>query len=377
MPGTPGPRPGRRRPRGAPPVIISRYLVRALSRPLLATLGTLVALFASYSAGVFLADAVAGLMPLDAVAALIGLKVLISLEVLIPASLYISVMLSFAKLGGESEFVAMFALRMTPATMARAVLMLSGCLALAVAGLSLVVRPWAYQRLHALTDQAAALLDVDAMAAGSFYVGQHGARVIFLGARDGEGSPARDVFIRVRHHDRTEIISARGADAVPRADGRAGSEVYLRDAHIYETDRDDGRPDEALEARGIVVNPGGRDPDPPGYSAVAASTAHLLASRSPEDVAELQWRLSTPLSTLLLGLMGIPLSRSRPRQGRGSKLGAAFFVYFGYYLLCTSARTWVQHGAIGRFPGIWWAPALLGAFLLATTCRPRLGRAGR
>ncbi len=366
-----------RRPRGRSSLIISRYLVRALSRPLLATLGILVALFASYSAGAFLADAVAGLLPLDAVAALIGLKVLISLEVLIPASLYISVMLSFAKLYGESEFVAMFALRMTPATMTRAVLMLSGCLALAVAGLSLVVRPWAYQRLHAMTDQAAALLDVDAMAAGSFYVGQGGARVIYLGARDGEGSPARDVFIRVRHHDRTEIISARGADAVPRPEAAGGPEVYLRDAHVYELDRDDGRPDEALESQGIVVNPGVHDPDPPGYSAVAASTAHLIRSGTPEDIAELQWRLSTPLSTLLLGLMGIPLSRTRPRQGRGSKLGVAFFVYFGYYLLCTSARTWVQHGAIGRFPGIWWAPLLLGLFLLATVYRPGFGLAGR
>ena len=364
-----------RPPVGAPALIISRYLVRELSRPLLATLGILVALFASYSAGVLLSDAVAGLLPLDAVAALIGLKVLISLEVLIPASLYISVMLSFAKLYGESEFVAMFALRMTPGTMTRAVLLLSGSLALAVAGLSLAVRPWAYRKLHAMTDQAAALLDVDAMTAGSFYVGQHGSRVVYLGARDADGSTARDVFIRVRHHDRTEIISARGADAVPRPGG-GGSEVYLRDAHIYEIERSDGRPDEAIDARGIVVNPGNRDPDPPGYSAVAASTAHLVASGTPEDIAELQWRLSTPLSTLLLGLMGIPLSRSSPRQGRGSRLGVAFFVYFGYYLLCTSARTWVQHGAIGRFPGIWWAPLLLGLFLLAAVWRPGLAARG-
>ena len=233
-------------PPGPPPLIIRRYLVRELSRPLLATLGILVALFASYSTGALLTQAVAGLLPLDAVAALVGLKVLISLEVLIPAALYVSVMLSFAKLTGDAEFTAMFALRMTPATLMRAVLAVSATLALAVATLSLAVRPWAYQRLHAMTDQAAALLDVDAMAAGSFYVGQHGARVVFLGARDARGGGARDVFIRIRHHDRTEIVSARGADATPRPDG--GSEVTLRDAHIYEIDRPDSRPDEAIEA---------------------------------------------------------------------------------------------------------------------------------
>ena len=358
-------------------MIISRYLVRELSRPLAATLGILVALFASYSATGFLSDAVDGLLPAGAIAELIGLKLLISLEVLIPASLYISVMLSFARLYGESEFVAMFALRMTPGTMMRAVLALSACLALAVAGLSLAVRPWAYQKLHAISDQAAALLDVDAMAAGSFYVGQHGTRVIYLGRRDGVGSPARDVFAKIRHHDHTEIISARDAYALPRAAAGGGSEVYLRDAHIYEIDRDRGLPDEIVQAQGVVMNPGIRDGEPPGYSAVAASTAHLVASGSAEDIAELQWRLSTPLSTLLLGLMGIPLSRIRPRQGRHSKLGVAFFVYFGYYLLCTSARTWVQHGAVGRFPGIWWAPLLLTVFLLGTAYRPRFDFASR
>ena len=356
-------------------MIISRYLVRELSRPLLATLGVLVVLFASYSAAGFLSDAAQGLLPMDAIAELVGLKLLISLEVLIPASLYLSVMLSFARLYGESEFIAMFALRMTPGTMTRAVLALSACLALAVAGLSLVVRPWAYQRLHAISDQAAILLDVDRMAAGTFYVGQHGARVIYLGRRDGDGPTAGDVFARIRRRDRTEIISARDATALPRADG--GSEIELRDAHVYEIERDGGRPDEVVEARAMALGPELRDADPPGYSAVAASTAHLVASGTPEDIAELQWRLSTPLSTLLLGLMGMPLSRVRPRQGRHSKLGVAFFVYFGYYLLCTSARTWVQHGAIGRFPGIWWAPFLLTLFLLGTAYRPRLDFAGK
>ena len=72
--------------------------------------------------------------------------------------------------------------------------------------------------------------------------------------------------------------------------------------------------------------------------------------------------------------MGMPLSRMRPREGRGARIGTAFLVYFGYYLLCTSARTWVQHGAIGRFPGIWWAPLALSLLLLASFARPGLAR---
>jgi lipopolysaccharide export system permease protein len=110
-------------------LIINWYLIREISKPLAAILGIFVTLFASYSADGFLSDAVNGLLPTDTIAELIGLKVLISLEVLIPISLYISVVLSFGKLYRDSEFTAMFALRVTPARVMGAVLALSwpGC----------------------------------------------------------------------------------------------------------------------------------------------------------------------------------------------------------------------------------------------------------
>ena len=347
-------------------------------KPLGIILAILLALFASYSASGFLSDAVDGLLPVGSIAELIGLKVLISLEVLIPASLYISVMLSFARLYSESEFAAMFALRLTPATMMRAVLTLSAYLALVVGVLSLIVRPWAYERLHELSSRAGTLLDVNAMEPGSFYVGRDGTRVIFLAHRDGPDAPARDVFVKLRHSDRTEIIHARDAYKVARTGSDRDPEVYMSDAYVYEIDREGGQPDQAVHANGLTVFPQGRDSEPPGYSAVAASSVHLAASGSAEDTAELQWRLSTPLSTLLLGMLGIPLSRTRPRQGKYSRFGTALVVYFGYYLLCTSARTWVQHGVMPRFPGIWWAPGLLALLLLTTTYGPKLAlRRGR
>ncbi len=357
-------------------LIISRYLLRELSRPLVVILGILVALFASYTAAGFLSNAVDGLLPPGLIAELIVLKVLISLEVLIPASLYVSVLLSLARLHGDSEFAAMSAIRVQPATLIRAVLAISGALAVVVAGLSLVVRPFAYARLHALSEHAATLLDVDAMEAGSFYVSEAGDRVIFLGHRNGPGS-ARDVFIRLRRPDGTQIVHARLADRMLQRALAGGSDVFLTDARVYKIDRGPGRPDEVMEAQGLVIDPNDQSDAPPGYSAVAASTPLLARSTSLPDVAELQWRLSTPLSTLLLGLLAIPLSRTRPRHHRNSRLGIAMLVYFGYYLLCTSARTWVQHGDVGRFPGIWWAPVLLALFIIAATWRPGLVLAGR
>ena len=353
-------------------MIINRYLVGEIVKPLTIVFGVLVALFASYSVNSFLADAVNGLLPAGAIAELTALKVLIALEVLIPASLYVAVLVSFARLYGDSEFTAMFALSVTPGIIMRTVLGLAACLALVVGGLSLFIRPWAYHRLHVLSSRAGSLLDVDAMRAGSFYVDQNGARVIFLAHREGARTPARNIFVKLRHSDRTEIISAKLAYAVPNPARNTGSEISLNDAYLYEIDHANKQGDEMLQAQGIVVDPDSRDVEPPAYSAVAASSARIARSGATEDIAEFQWRLSTPLSTLLLGMLGVPLARTRPRENRYSRFAVAILTYFGYYLLFTSARTWVQHGAISKVPGIWWVPALLSLVVLTAIYLPTI-----
>ncbi|MDE1147191.1 MAG: LPS export ABC transporter permease LptF [Azospirillaceae bacterium] len=351
-------------------MIIERYLIREIAKPLAAVLGILVALFAGYSTASLLSDAVNGLLPTGAIAELIGLKLLIALEVLVPISLYISVVMSFGKLYGDSEFTAMYALNISPAIVLRSVFLLSAALATVVLLVSLFIRPWAYEKSHDISRRAQLSMNVDAMESGTFYISQHGNRVIFFPNRQGLGGPAQDVFIQLQHPKRTDIILARTARALPqKPDG--GSNVRLDDAHVYFLGRDNEVADRMMDVKNITLDPSNRNITPQEYSATGISSALLAASDHADDIAEFQWRLSTPLSTLLLGMLGVPLSRVRPRQGgKYANFGTAILVYSGYYLLCTSARTWVQHGTIGATPGIWWAPALLAMLLITAIYWP-------
>ncbi|MDZ7643935.1 MAG: LPS export ABC transporter permease LptG [Woeseiaceae bacterium] len=56
----------------------------------------------------------------------------------------------------------------------------------------------------------------------------------------------------------------------------------------------------------------------------AMATLALLGSGNPEQVAELHWRLGVPLSTLILAILAVPLSRSQPRQGRYGRIATGF-----------------------------------------------------
>ncbi|HTQ70583.1 MAG TPA: LPS export ABC transporter permease LptF [Acidocella sp.] len=350
-----------------------RYLTREIARPFAAILGILVLLFAGYSLAGILSDAVNGLLPMGAIAALTSLKTLISLDVLIPISLFIAVLAGFGRLQADSEITAMLALGIGPRQLLRPVLGLALGMAICVACLSLFVRPWAYATSHDIARRAAVMLNVNAMEAGTFYASPDGARVIFLGNRAGPHAQARNVFVAQRDGNHIEVIFAGSATpATAGADGRRS--VHLSDAHVYEFDRDAPGSDQSLEAAGLNVDPDGTIPGAAGYSPVAAGTARLLASRNPADIAERQWRFSTGLSTLLLAVLGAILSRGRPRQSRFAKFGPAILAYSAYYLLCTTARTWVEHGDVGRFPGLWWAPAALAIAMALIWYVPALRR---
>jgi lipopolysaccharide export system permease protein len=97
-------------------------------------------------------------------------------------------------------------------------------------------------------------------------------------------------------------------------------------------------------------------------------TRALLASSDPADRAELHWRMSSPVSLLVLGLLAVPLSRSSPRAGRYSRLGVGLLIYIIYSNALSIARVWVERGHVAEWIGMWWVHAIaacVGLLLLA------------
>ncbi len=353
--------------------IIHRYVLLEIIPPFAVVLIVLAVLFTSYGAAEFLSNAVNALLPTDLIVQLVGLRTLIALELLIPISLYFAVVMAFGRLYSDSEVAAMSALGVSPARVLGVVLALSLGTAGAVAALSLLVRPWAYQRSHEIANLAATALDTNEMAAGTFYVSSHGDRTVFIEQRDGPRAPGHGVFVQLRLRGITRIIYASTVEQAPGSNPYGATELRLTDAHVYDF-ANGGGGDLVMNVKNLIVELASPEVEPPEYSSVAASTGRLALSRSAPDIAELEWRLSTSWSTLLLGMLGVPLSRTAPRAQRYAKIGIAILVFAGYYLLYESARTWVQNGVIPPFPGLWWVPALLTLLLAGALTGPAVRR---
>jgi len=342
--------------------------------PFLAVVTVLLVIFVGYSLSRFLHQADAGLLNTNEVAILTLLKVLIALEVLLPIGLFFGLMLGLGKLHNDSEIVALHAGGISESRMVRPIVGLAVPLCLLIACLSIYVRPWAYTQTYEMLAVAEASSDIERIKAGQFYLTRKDAAEL---TPDSEGEPDKPsdraifierispeqaldhVFIRTRRGDELQIISAHSGLLLENPDADHSS-LELENARIYK--RVDDGPNLFAQIGHFTMRVDAEPPEPPAYKSKAIASATLAASDSPKDRAEYQWRISNPVTTLLLALLAIPLSRSKPRHGRYAKLLLAFLIYATYYNLIGISRTWVEQQTASS---IWWAPSLLAAVVVA------------
>lgn len=335
-------------------MIIDRYLRREIGVPLLAVNAVLVAIFITFSLTRFMIDANAGLLRPAEVLQLTFFKSLISLETLLPLSLYLAVMMGLGRLYSDSEIYAMRACGISEIRLLRPIFGFTLLLAVLIALFSIFVRPWAYAQSFQIKAQAEASADVDRIEAARFYTFGDSGRTVFIKGISNGGTELEKVFVRTRKKDDLQVITSNTGHMEYEA--RAGHHrLTLHDVGIYKHVAEG--PDVFAELGSFSLWIPAGEADPVSYKTKSTSTFDLRDSGSTEDLAEFQWRMSTPLSALLLALLAIPLSRSQPRQGRYARMLVALMIYAVYFNLLNVGRTWVE---FGTSPGIWWVPALLG-----------------
>jgi lipopolysaccharide export system permease protein len=308
-------------------------------------------------------------MPVTTVITLITLRVAISLEVLLPTVLYLSVIIGLGRLYKDSEITALFASGIGIRQVVKVVFTLAFCVALLVAGISLYLRPWAYGRSFTLKAKAEAEFDLTRLKAGRFYEIGEGNQVIFLEKIDHQQERAEGVFMLKEDDGMLRVIYARQARR--EVDPKNGAQVVLfSDGGGYEFPRKGKGAEGLIKFDHSMLSLIPKIITPTEYKIKAASTAHLLQSDIIVDIAELQRRLSAPISAILLALIGVPLSRTTPREGKYARMGTAVLLCALYYGVGTMAKIWLEQGVVKPLPGIWWVQGLMTALLVILLLAP-------
>lgn len=342
--------------------------MREIIKPTVTICTVLVFIFGCYISTRYGEDAVHGLLPGATVLQMILLRVVIALEVLLPTTLYLSVVIALGRLYRDAEVTAMFACGISTTRIIKSVFFVAVMTGLIVACLSLYIRPWAWDQFYQVKREAQANFDMTRMKGGNFYEIESGERVIFADKIDPRTNEATGVFIQTKKKDFLQIIHASQASQI--RDETTGNPVLIfQDGYLYEFPEGEEK-GLILEFESSVMQLTPNEAVRRKHKVKAVATTTLVPPNNREETAELQWRLTAPVSTILLALLGVPLSRSSPRQGKYVKAPMAILLFAVYYNLCALSKKWVSQGIIDTFPGIWWSQILLAALVALLLWQP-------
>jgi len=336
--------------------IISRYLIKEVVAALLAVTVVLLLIFLSNQLVRYLSYAASGKIAAHLVVQLMGYEIPYLLALLLPLSLYLGIILAYGRLYADSEMAVLNACGMGT----KQLLQVTSMLAVVVTGIVVVLMLWINPVIA--RDKARGLAQnniLDTLRPGRFQVLGDGRRVVYVEKISRDRQHADNLFIAEEKKPLPDDNNASWV-VVSAAHGFQVKEPTTQEKFIVSTDgyRYEGIPGrneyKIIQFKQYSV----RAPAPISNVRLeqeAIPTAKLWADyANPTSAAELQWRLSMPLSVLVLMLLALPFSHIRPRQGRYINLLPAVLVYIIYVNLLFVSRNWVEIKMVPIFLGMWW-----------------------
>ncbi len=351
-------------------MILTRYIYREILASMTAVLSVLLLIYVSNRFVRFLADASSGDLSGGVIYQLLALKTLSASVMLVPLALYFAIILGLGRLYRDSEMVVLQACGLSPAWFVGRILVLAGGVAVAVGLVTLYLAPWAESTSDRIIDAQKAVPEAMLISPGRFVEIRKGNGVVYVERRSRDGRRMENVFIQLNENGREIVLSGPRAHIELRSEGRIGY-LVVEDGLRYER-RPPSSGHNLVRFREHALRIQQRPVAPSIVQTREMPTRALWASTVPAHVAELQWRLSMPLTVVLLALMAIPLSRSRPRSGRFGRIFVAILVYVLYNNLLGIAKSWVGQSRIPAEIGIWWVHGLVLCVALALM----VGRSG-
>jgi lipopolysaccharide export system permease protein len=351
--------------------ILQRYLLREMTVDFIGVTAVIFAILLVNQVGTVLARAATLQYQKEFVLELIALGTAQNVAILLPVGFLLGIVLAFGRLYHDSEMTAAQACGVGVARVATAVWLLALPVAILVLWMNFYLAPRAALAEQNLRSAAVRAGTLAALLPGKFRSLADGRIVIYARAARPDGDLS-DVFVDRNEGQMLETTVARRAHYTVSPDGE--SETVT----LYDGERIEGKPgdnryrimhfDEQIVP---IRTPQSAAPAP---RVDEMSTEQLLASRDPRLQAELQWRLGLPIMTLVFAVLGIPLGRLKPRQGRYAHVWLAILAIAFYAVLAVAGRSWIERSVVPSNLGLWWLHGLFLAVSLGALLQPALAR---
>ena len=278
----------------------------------------------------YLQEAASGKFTADVLWSLMSLRLPEFVQLTLPFSLVIAVIVTFGRLHADQEFVVMV---MGGTSILRLVGWLCTVVvpvATLVGILSLVVTPSSRQVFVDLLENIAVSHEFDLVRAGEFRNFSDDTRTIYVDVVDRDARILHGVFLFESRETADVTVIAKSATFL--VDSETGHRLLRLHAGV----RYEGTPGQTnyrivdFEELSLRLDLS-QELDIP-VEVEALPTRELDRSIG-EHAQQLDWRISLPIMTFVSGLLAFALSRTRPRSGRFGQVIPGVLAFVCYYLL--------------------------------------------
>jgi lipopolysaccharide export system permease protein len=343
-------------------MILQRHILTEIAKASSAILIGLLAIFLSMRLATSFADAAGGSLAPQYALRIVALKMLISMQNLIPMSLFIGAYAVITTLQKHSELISMKANGVSHLSILASVSKLSGVAALLITALTCVITPIAELKLIELKETGQSTATITNISSGSFKKFGDGNKIFFAQGETADKSFLTNTFV----HD-----DAKPNDAVMVAlrsyvlnDPKTGKKSAIFDAGTsYQGES--GKLDyvvthfkrHTVKIKSATVSDLSRYP-------TFVPTLELLGQKESHYAAELHWRLALPVFAFLAPLIGVIIALRQRKGYWYLGMTTALGVYFSYLNALGIFKAFVKKDEVSTMLGFVPIRFLFGMLLL-------------
>ena len=341
-----------------PNTIISKYLLKSLIVFFLAIFFIIGLIIFGNQFVLTVQESTEHGIPIQELMPIIGFNMLRDLPVILSLSFFLSIIISISQLYKSSEAVVMNSIGIGDKSFIHLIQPVVMLLFLLVFFLTIYAVPWAKQQKSIAEDETVNASEFSFITEGKFESFKNG-EIVFYASESSSVDNAgeqnmEEIFIYLSKSGSPIVVLA--SEATKYTDSNNES-IYLR---LKDGVRYEGLPGDEnvnilnFDKYDLEIVSGEVQKTLSSFSEIEEKTSiDLLLDGGLLANAEIQWRLSQPISILILSIIGVLLGKTSPRTGKGVNLLFGVIIFMLYNNTLLVAKNSIESGQLNPIIGLW------------------------
>ena len=340
-------------------MILRRYMTQQVAANTAIVLLFLMALMLGGRLIRYFGIAAEGRLDVGLLFAIIGYNIPTFLELILPLSFFIALMLVLGRMYVDHEMSVLFASGISRGRLTRLMIPLITGLFVFQMGISLWAKPWGLSNSEQIwqTQSLGSLLDLvrpkTFISSGNYH--------LYVDEFDKEKRELKNLYVVQQQTDKSGkiakndvIITATRAYQVPSKDTDSSMQLDLFQGRRYELGTNQANYNQASFEKYRITLEKPASEKITETNVETQTTAKLLAhTQKPEVKAELGYRFTMPWLIIIAAMLATPLAQVRPRQGRWLRLLPSVLIFASCAISIISLRTAIGKERISEYAYIW------------------------